>query len=236
MSNTTAPQLDSILRSIEAVQGVFVVLSNLFVLGLFYQEGIRGRLSSLHIISLTVSDILQGVINVPAVIYLTLDLRVGQPSCFWTIWLASMSAFTQIFIILTMTLDRYWAVVHPFHYRSNVTRKFTCGTFFVYPFDGDLISKHFNLMWTGLICVSWCIGISLGILSLGFRETPKDDEQLCFMVEEMFSPVFSGAVAGILIMPSHLVIIVLYFKIYKVIIRAVRRVSFCRSKTRFLNV
>lgn len=127
MNNEDAISVNAILRWIEAVQGVFVVLSNAFVLGLFYQEGIRGRLSNLHIISLACSDILQGLVNVPAVIYLTLDLRVGDSSCFWTIWLASTSAFTQIFIILTMTVDRFWAIVYAFHYRSHVTRELTIG-------------------------------------------------------------------------------------------------------------
>lgn len=119
--------LNTILRSIEAVEGIFIVLSNILVLGLFYEEGIRGRLSNCHIISLMASDVLQGLINVPAVIYLTLDLRVGDKSCFWTIWIATTSAFTQIFIILCMTVDRYWAIVHTMHYRCHVTKEITQG-------------------------------------------------------------------------------------------------------------
>lgn len=122
---------DGILQWIEIFQGIFVVISNSFVLGLFYQEGTRGRYSNLHIISLAISDILQGLINAPAVVYLTyFNLRVSDPECFWIMWIACTSAFTQIFIIMMMTVDRFWAVVYAIQYRMHATRHLTLGNSF----------------------------------------------------------------------------------------------------------
>lgn len=111
------------LNVIEGTQGVLIVLCNSFVLGLIAQE--RGPLtakpSNIHIISMIISDIFQGLINVPTVMYLSNGVTVSHPNCFPVIFVATTFAFTQIFIIMAMTLDRYWAIVHPLHYKKHMT-------------------------------------------------------------------------------------------------------------------
>lgn len=115
------------LNVIEGIQGFLIVICNTFVLGLIMQE--RGPLtakpSNLHIISMIVSDIFQGLINVPTVMYMSNGVTVSHPNCFPVIFVATTFAFTQIFIIMAMTLDRYWAIVHPLHYKKHMTPKKT---------------------------------------------------------------------------------------------------------------
>lgn len=126
------PQLhlvNTILRCIALIEGAFIVIGHLFVLGLFTIRGARGRLSDYHILSLLCSDLMQGVLNVPLYLYLTTNLRVKDASCFWSHLLTGTSAMMQIFIILGMTCDRYWAIVHPIHYKKNATKTKTLGEY-----------------------------------------------------------------------------------------------------------
>lgn len=115
------------LSVVEGIQGVLIVLCNSFVLGLIAQE--RGPLiakpSNLHIVSMIISDIFQGLINVPTVMYLSNGVTVSHPNCFPVLFVATTFAFTQIFIIMAMTVDRYWAIVHPLHYKRHMTPKKT---------------------------------------------------------------------------------------------------------------
>lgn len=114
--------LNSVLQAFVAAEGVLIVLGHCFVFGLFLQQGgTRGRLSDIHILSLMTSDLIHGFLNIPLVVYLTRGLRVGDPSCFWAHWFSATSGMMQIFIIISMTMDRYWAIVHPLHYKTNAT-------------------------------------------------------------------------------------------------------------------
>lgn len=76
-----------------------------------------------------------------------------------------------------------------------------------------------------MIALSWFVGGGLGICSLLFRAQPNDPDQLCIMVEEMFDKRFTGGVALLLILPSNLVIAVMYIRIYRVILGSVSSVN-----------
>lgn len=131
-------EMDSTLRTaqtcldvVEITQGVLIVLCNAFVLGLIFTERKKftTHLSNIHIVSLLCSDLIQGLINVPITVFLSSGVTLSHPLCFHAIHLASTTGFSQVLIILAMTTDRYWAIVHPLHYKTKATVRNSVGTY-----------------------------------------------------------------------------------------------------------
>lgn len=117
------------LNIIQMICTVLIVLCNTIVLLLFYQErrSLMDRLSNLHIISMAFGDIVQGLVNWPAVIYMSFGMTLAHPWCFELALVISTTSVMQIYVILAVTIDRYWAIVYPLHYKRNMTlRKAIC--------------------------------------------------------------------------------------------------------------
>lgn len=111
------------LTVVEGMQGVMIVLCNALVLALILQEREKfsTRLSNYHVVSLVCSDMIQGFVNVPVVMFIAQGITVSHPMCFMVTQVAATTGFTQILIIMAMTVDRYWAIVHSMHYKKNAT-------------------------------------------------------------------------------------------------------------------
>lgn len=129
--SSTLQTVQNCLKSFEITQGLLIVLFNAFVLGLIFSEkaSFRRHKSNIHIVSLVCSDIIQGLINVPITVFLANGVTLGHPMCFYVIHLASTTGFGQIFIIIMMTIDRYWAIVHPLSYKTKATVRKSTGKF-----------------------------------------------------------------------------------------------------------
>lgn len=121
--SSTMRIVNQCLAVVEGVQGVMIVLCNALVLALIFQEREKfsSRLSNYHVVSLVCSDMVQGFINVPTVMFIAQGITVSHPMCFMVTQVAATTGFTQILIIMAMTVDRYWAIVHALHYKKHAT-------------------------------------------------------------------------------------------------------------------
>lgn len=136
MENQTMQSLNTLLAEVrvplvvcELLLAGVIVAGNLFVLVLFYQEIKRKNhhLSHKYIISMAVSDFMQGAFNAPIICYLTFDIAVGSLDCLIALVFGTLFAISSLTIILATTIDRYWAICHPFSYKANSTTKIANG-------------------------------------------------------------------------------------------------------------
>lgn len=111
----------------EIFLSIAIVFGNLFVLALFYQERKTHHISHKYIISMAVSDLMQGAFNGPLLIYCTYDITVGSTECFWSLIVGTIFALSSFINIVATSIDRYWAIVHPFSYKAKATHRIAVG-------------------------------------------------------------------------------------------------------------
>lgn len=107
----------------EIILSIAIVFGNLFVLALFYQERKSHHISHKYIISMAISDLMQGLFNGPIVIYCTHGITIGSRECFWSLIVGTIFALSSFVNIVTTSIDRYWAIVHPFSYKAKATHR-----------------------------------------------------------------------------------------------------------------
>lgn len=117
----TLEDVKTTLMVIEVILGTFIVLGNLLVLLLFYQNLKWLKISHRFIISLAVSDLLQGLINPTIHIYLVGGVKIVSTSCTYVMTLASIIIMISLFTVFATCVDRYLAIVHPVMYKTKVT-------------------------------------------------------------------------------------------------------------------
>lgn len=115
--------------TISAIISIVMTLGNAFVLLLFYQERHKLKISHKFIISMAVSDFINGCVFMPIMIYkyeakITSDDSNICPKIA-TVLLAIFQ--TSLFVVTTASIDRFWAVVFPVHYRNAMTPKVANG-------------------------------------------------------------------------------------------------------------
>lgn len=98
-----------------------IVMGNSFVLALFWQERKYHNTSHKYIVSMAVSDLLQGVVNAPVIIYLNTGIKIGSDECLAALIIGSSAAIVSLIIIFATSVDRYWAIVHPVSYKTKST-------------------------------------------------------------------------------------------------------------------
>lgn len=99
----------------------FIVVGNAFVLALFWQERKYHTVSHKYIISMAISDLLQGLCSATIVTYLSTGVKVGTTECLVAITVGSTAAVVSLIVILATSIDRYWAIVHPVSYKTKCT-------------------------------------------------------------------------------------------------------------------
>lgn len=117
----TLEDIKTTLMVIEAILGTFIVFGNSLVLYLFYQNRKWLKISHRYIISMAVSDLLQGLLNPGIHIYLAGGLKMTSKSCTYVMVAASTNVLISLCVVFVTCIDRYWAIVHPVVYKTKVT-------------------------------------------------------------------------------------------------------------------
>lgn len=111
----------------EIIVSMVTVAGNTLVLIAFKRERKLRRRTNYYIVSLAVADLLVGLIGIPCAILSSVGLPKETNLCLTSLSLLVVLCTISIFSLVAVSVDRYWAVLHPMSYTRNVTSKFALG-------------------------------------------------------------------------------------------------------------
>ncbi|XKL63363.1 hypothetical protein PGB90_005727 [Kerria lacca] len=108
----------------EIIVSVVTVAGNTLVLIAFKRERKLRRRTNYYIVSLAVADLLVGLIGIPCAILSSVGLPKHLETCLLSVSLLVVLCTISIFSLVAVSVDRYWAILHPMSYSRNVNSKF----------------------------------------------------------------------------------------------------------------
>lgn len=109
---------------IQSIIGSVTILSSLFVLALFYCTKHKADGSSRKFfIALTIADLQYGVICSIAFLYVIHDVRINDPYCMELIACVYYTLYVTMFLLFTMTIDRYFSIIYPVKHKFWSTKQ-----------------------------------------------------------------------------------------------------------------
>ncbi|XP_053698317.1 5-hydroxytryptamine receptor 2B [Sabethes cyaneus] len=193
-------KLDVTYAVFEGLVALMAVIGNAMVIVVFKRERRLRRRTNFYIISLATADFLVGLLGVPFAVLSSIGLPRNLYACLFTISLLIVLCTISIFCLVAVSVDRYWAILHPMAYSRNVRTK------------------------TAIVIISlcWLAGSIIGFLPLfGWHETPQVDTCLFLKVMDYDYLVF--LYFATIITPA-LIMLAFYAHIYRVILKQLRQI------------
>ncbi|CAH1375400.1 unnamed protein product [Tenebrio molitor] len=185
----------------EVLVAVFAVIGNALVIFVFRKERRLRRRTNYYIVSLAAADLLVGLLGIPFAIMSSIGLPTNLHACLFTVSLLVVLCTISIFCLVAVSVDRYWAILHPMGYSRNVRTK----TAIV------------------IITVCWVAGSIVGFLPLmGWHKNAPSDGR-CFFLDVMDYNYLVFLYFGTIITPA-LVLAAFYAHIYQVVLKQLRRI------------
>ncbi|XP_063706355.1 type-1 angiotensin II receptor A-like [Culicoides brevitarsis] len=186
----------------QAIIGLITCTGASIVLFLFYLTRKKFNSASMtsarkFFIALATADFQSGIILTPVLMNAAATgLRVNDNFCVESICLVSYTLLVTLFLLVTMTCDRYLAIFYPLKHRVHSKSGVTC---FV-------------------IVACYILGGILAFLCYLSRnlESPHP-EVICFVSYERISDSYSQPVILFVVFPSIFVFVVAYVRIFKAI-------------------
>lgn len=119
----------------EILVAVIAIIGNLMVIIVFQRDRKLRRRTNYYIVSLAIADFLVGLLGVPFAILASVGLPTNLHACLFTVSLLVVLCTISIFCLVAVSIDRYWAILHPMAYSRNVRTKTAIGkheNFFCY--------------------------------------------------------------------------------------------------------
>uniref|UniRef100_A0A182PBJ2 G-protein coupled receptors family 1 profile domain-containing protein n=1 Tax=Anopheles epiroticus TaxID=199890 RepID=A0A182PBJ2_9DIPT len=180
---------------LEATVALMAIFGNTLVIVAFKTERRLRRRTNFYIVSLASADLLVGTLGIPFAVLASIGLPRNLHACLFTISLLVVLCTISIFCLVAVSIDRYWAILHPLAYSRNMRTKTT-----LY-----------------IISMCWLAGFIIGFLPLfGWHEDPSEDACLFVKVMNYDYLVFLYLVT--IIIPAVL-LLAFYIHIYRVIVR-----------------
>uniref|UniRef100_A0A182QSG8 G-protein coupled receptors family 1 profile domain-containing protein n=1 Tax=Anopheles farauti TaxID=69004 RepID=A0A182QSG8_9DIPT len=180
---------------LEATVALMAIFGNTLVIAAFKSERRLRRRTNFYIVSLASADLLVGTLGIPFAVLASIGLPKNLHACLFTISLLVVLCTISIFCLVAVSIDRYWAILHPLAYSRNMRTKTT-----LY-----------------IISMCWLAGSIIGFLPLfGWHEDPTEDACLFVKVMNYDYLVFLYLVT--IIIPAVL-LLAFYIHIYRVIVR-----------------
>uniref|UniRef100_A0A182FJ77 G-protein coupled receptors family 1 profile domain-containing protein n=1 Tax=Anopheles albimanus TaxID=7167 RepID=A0A182FJ77_ANOAL len=177
----------------EGLVALTAIFGNTLVIVAFKRERKLRRRTNFYIISLASADLLVGTFGIPFAILSSIGLPRNLHACLFTISLLVVLCTISIFCLVAVSIDRYWAILHPLAYSRNMRTKTTIG----------------------IISVCWLIGSIIGFLPLfGWHEEP--DENTCLFVKVMDYDYLVFLYLFTIIIPAVL-LLAFYIHIYRIV-------------------
>ncbi|KAF7277958.1 hypothetical protein GWI33_009073 [Rhynchophorus ferrugineus] len=107
----------------ELVVAVLAVAGNALVIHVFRKERRLRRRTNYYIVSLAAADFLVGLLGIPFALMSSVGLPNNLHACLFTVSLLVVLCTISIFCLVAVSVDRYWAILHPMGYSRNVRTK-----------------------------------------------------------------------------------------------------------------
>lgn len=128
MSDIVAPmELQFAYTILEVLVAIVAVVGNAMVILVFWRERRLRRRTNYYIVSLAVADLLVGLLGIPFAIMASIGLPTNLHACLFTVSVLVVLCTISIFCLVAVSVDRYWAILHPMGYSRNVRTKTAIG-------------------------------------------------------------------------------------------------------------
>ncbi|KAL2737215.1 5-hydroxytryptamine receptor 1D-like isoform X1 [Vespula maculifrons] len=195
-SYTNYDQLNLPYTVCEILVAICAVFGNGLVIIVFGKEKKLRRRTNYYIISLATADLLVGLFAIPFAILASIGLPTNLHACLFTVSVLVVLCTISIFCLVAVSVDRYWAILHPMGYSRTVRTKTAIG----------------------IICVCWITGTLVGFLPLfGWNAGKKSDEK-CIFTQVMDYDYLVFLYFATIIFPA-LLIVAFYALIYRVVVK-----------------
>jgi adenosine receptor A2a len=124
---TPTPELHAVYTSLEILVALVAVVGNAMVIYVFRRNRRLRRRTNYYIVSLATADFLVGLLGIPFAILASVGLPKNLHACLFTVSLLVMLCTISIFCLVAVSVDRYWAILHPMCYSRNVRTKTAIG-------------------------------------------------------------------------------------------------------------
>lgn len=118
----------------EILVAIIAVIGNAMVIIVFRKERRLRRRTNYYIVSLAIADFLVGLLGIPFAILASVGLPTNLHACLFTVSLLVMLCTISIFCLVAVSVDRYWAILHPMGYSRNVRTKTALGKLINYTY------------------------------------------------------------------------------------------------------
>lgn len=123
-STSTPPtELNLPYTVFELLVALVAVIGNGMVIIVFRKERRLRRRTNYYIVSLALADFLVGLLGVPFAVLASVGLPTNLHACLFTVSLLVVLCTISIFCLVAVSVDRYWAILHPMAYSRNVRTK-----------------------------------------------------------------------------------------------------------------
>lgn len=131
VSNSTFHELSPSVPYVvsEVLVAVCAVIGNALVILVFHRERRLRRRTNYYIVSLAIADLLVGLLGIPFAILASVGLPTNLHACLFTVSLLVVLCTISIFCLVAVSVDRYWAILHPMGYSRNFSTKTAIGEF-----------------------------------------------------------------------------------------------------------
>ncbi|XP_076653753.1 adenosine receptor A2b isoform X1 [Halictus rubicundus] len=204
LTTVTAPtssELNLPYTVCEILVAVCAIFGNGLVIIVFSKERKLRRRTNYYIISLATADLLVGLFAIPFAILASVGLPTNLHACLFTVSVLIVLCTISIFCLVAVSVDRYWAILHPMGYSRTVRTKTAIG----------------------IICVCWIAGTLVGFLPLLGWNTGKKLNEKCIFTEVMDYDYLVFLYFATIIFPA-LLIAAFYAHIYRVVVKQLQQI------------
>ncbi|KAH7638193.1 7 transmembrane receptor -like protein [Dermatophagoides farinae] len=174
------------------------------------------KVTNFYIISLSFADLLVGSIGIPSAIM----TKIGSPRgsmrlCIIMLSLLIILCTISIMNLVAVSLDRYWAILHPLDYHKRISEKTALA----------------------IICACWLIGSLIGLLPLFGWHNEYNDR--CYFIPTMNYNFLMFLYFATIVFPA-IIMAIFYIRIYIVVkqqlsMNKVRHLSISHQESSFIS-
>ncbi|XP_071532914.1 uncharacterized protein AdoR isoform X2 [Panulirus ornatus] len=123
LNNTDVYPLSVPYAVSEVLVAVVAIIGNALTITVFVVDRKLRRLTNYYIVSLALADLLVGVLGIPFAILTSIGLPRLLWPCLLMLSTLLMLCTISIFCLVAVSVDRYWAILHPLRYSRVMTAK-----------------------------------------------------------------------------------------------------------------